>query len=86
MAPSVIRNTAVSIDLIPPSYSLKLKACSKAVDQLSLLDDRWPLYRDSPLAWKGSQFVNEALYTHTLSESEIIEVDRALYHFKGIAP
>ena len=83
MAPSIDGTIAVSTNLLPAFYSLKLKTCSKAADQLSSLDDRRLLYRDSPLAWKGSQFTNKT-YIYILSEPEIAEVDKALYHYKGI--
>jgi hypothetical protein len=38
-----------------------------------------------PMAWHGSQFVDESTYVVHLTEFEVAEIDKAVSSFEGIA-
>jgi len=38
----------------------------------------------SSMAWTGSLFSNDAEYVYTLTDAELVEIDKALFLFKGI--
>ncbi|KAF4485695.1 hypothetical protein FAGAP_11453 [Fusarium agapanthi] len=44
----------------------------------------WPKFLDEPMAWVGPQFTDESEFIHTLSESDLQEVDNALLVFKAL--
>jgi hypothetical protein len=81
MAPSAIFEPVGSFEsLITTS---KLEELKKSVLRKEPEEKSWPAYMDTPLSWKGPLFSSETEYTYTLSDEEIIEIDRALYLFKG---
>ncbi|KAK1832993.1 hypothetical protein QBC39DRAFT_390275 [Podospora conica] len=44
----------------------------------------WPTIVDPLVAWKGSEFRSDDLYTYILDNDEIAEIEVALAHFKGL--
>ncbi|CAH0026565.1 unnamed protein product [Clonostachys rhizophaga] len=44
----------------------------------------FPDFVDSPLAWAGEQFTDENEFIHVLSDDDILELEAALDHFKGL--
>lgn len=50
------------------------------------LPAEFPVNIDSPLAWTGTQYADQAGYITVLSKDDVQEAEKALLHFKGVLP
>ena len=64
-----------------PTPLLKSQATQRVPDTDYTAE--WPRTIDSELAWSGSQFSNQDLYTLLLSPADLAEIANALEHFKS---
>lgn len=70
--------------IIGPALAPNLQAAQPVrVTEAPDLPTDFPEVLDLPMAWMGAQFVDQAEYIHTLSESDLQEAQIALEHFKG---
>lgn len=78
MAAGALYDRLVSIDSLDITHATQSFEKSR-----NAVRKGWPAYVDSPLAWRGREFLSESQYTYTLNEEDITEIDQALLLFKG---
>ena len=74
--------------MVGPSQTIELARAaagcvSRVADAPAGIPEGWPQALPELMAWSGSQFTDESEYIHTLSESDVKEVESALLSFKG---
>jgi hypothetical protein len=57
---------------------------ASAATELPTLPTDFPTYLSSKTAWTGSQFTSLAEYVERLGESDVLEIEQALQHFKTL--
>lgn len=80
--------SCLSRPVIGPNTSVELARAAagcvtRVTDAPAGIPEGWPKTLPVPMAWAGAQFKDESEYIHTLSESDIQEVENALQVFKG---
>ena len=77
-----------STDRLPPalsSHSCDLYENDSKVDFAEgALPIGFPKYLTTDLAWRGSDFHKEEMYTHYLTNQDKLEIHAALLHFKSM--
>ncbi|EWG37341.1 hypothetical protein FVEG_00988 [Fusarium verticillioides 7600] len=75
--------------IIGPSPAVELAPAaagcvSRVADGSAGVPEGWPKFLDEPMAWVGAQFTDESEFIHSLSESDLQEVENALLVFKAL--
>ncbi|KAL4730492.1 hypothetical protein ACLX1H_002528 [Fusarium chlamydosporum] len=81
--------SCLSRPVIGPNTSVELARAAagcvtRVTDAPAGIPEGWPKTLPVPMAWAGAQFKDESEYIHTLSESDIQEVENALQVFKAL--
>ena len=85
--PTANQLTQPDIPYHPDEAKWRARTARRLAEDPSLpstpLPEGFPKRLTGPLVWEGTQYADESLWVHSLSEAELQEIDGAVHYFEG---